>query len=161
MKRSLPVAQASSLPYRGFPIRALLTALLLGPLSLALAQFAIPWHTLDGGGGVSSGGVYRVSGTLGQPEAGGPLSGGPFTLVGGFWALPQAVQTPGAPTLTITPAAPGWVTIAWAPDPGTTWVLQQSPTLEPAAWIVVPGGGTNPVTVPATLPAQFYRLFKP
>jgi hypothetical protein len=160
MKRSLAVAQASSLPYRGFPIRALLTALLLGPLSLALAQFAIPWSTLAAGGGTSSGGVFRVTGTVGQPDAGGVMTGGNFTLTGGFWALPLAVQTPDAPTLTILPAAPGFATISWSPATGTTWVLQYTPTLEPPAWADAPSGASNPVTVPATLPAGFYRLIR-
>jgi len=60
-------------------------------------SYSSPWHTIDGGGGTSTGGVYSVSGTRGQPDAGGPMTGGPFSLTGGFWALPQAVQTEGAP----------------------------------------------------------------
>ena len=52
----------------------------------ALAQYTIPWHTIDGGGGTSSGGGYTLSGTIGQADAGGVLTGGAYTLVGGFWA---------------------------------------------------------------------------
>ena len=37
---------------------------------LAAAQPEITWQTLDGGGGTSTGGVYAVSGTIGQPDAG-------------------------------------------------------------------------------------------
>ncbi len=37
-------------------------------------------------------------------------------------------------------------------------MLQFTPTLEASAWADAPSGGTNPVTVPATLPAGFYRL---
>ena len=37
-----------------------------------------------GGGGTSTGGVYSVSGTIGQPDA-GLLTGGSYTLAGGFW----------------------------------------------------------------------------
>ena len=49
---------------------------------------------MDGGGGVSSGGTYRLDGTVGQADA-GESSGGNYTLSGGFWAgvpcsLPQA-----------------------------------------------------------------------
>lgn len=50
----------------------------------ALAQFALDWHTVDGGGGTSTGGTYSLSGTIGQPDA-GVMSGGTFSLVGGFW----------------------------------------------------------------------------
>ena len=39
----------------------------------ALAQtYSIDWYTIDGGGGTSTGGVYSVSGTIGQPDAGRP-----------------------------------------------------------------------------------------
>ena len=126
-----------------------------------LAQYAVTWSTLDGGGGTSTGGVYSVSGTIGQPDAGGPMNGGNFSLTGGFWALPQAVQTPGAPTLYITNAVPGWAALWWTPATGTNWVLQERLSLTSGAWSNSPSGATNPVTVPATLPTKFYRLFKP
>ena len=32
--------------------------------------YDLSWHTIDGGGGTSTGGVYSVSGTIGQPDAG-------------------------------------------------------------------------------------------
>jgi len=140
--------------------RALLTACLLsaGLGWSALAQFAIPWHTI--GGGTSTGGVFSVSGTLGQSDAGEPMSGGNFSLTGGFWTLPQVVQTEGAPTLTVTPASPGFATLSWTPaTPG--FVLQETVSLAPANWTNSPSGAANPVTVPATLPAKFYRLYKP
>jgi hypothetical protein len=127
----------------------------------ALPQLALPWHTIAGGGGVSTGGVFRVSGTLGQADAGEPLTGGPFTVTGGFWALPQVVQTEGAPTLSITAAPPGFATLWWTPDTGTRWVLQEATRVSPPNWTNSPSGATNPVTVPATLPSKFYRLYKP
>ena len=65
------------------------------------ADYSLDWSTLDGGGGTSTGGVYSVSGTIGQPDA-GAMSGGSFTLVGGFWGIVAALQTPGARLLTIT-----------------------------------------------------------
>ena len=89
------------------------------------------------------------------------MTGGPYTVMGGFWALPEAVQTPGAPLLSLTPTSAGFATISWAPATGTNWVLQQSSSLSPAAWTNAPSGATNPVVVPATLPAKFYRLQKP
>jgi hypothetical protein len=51
----------------------------------ARAQYAIGWYTIDNGGALqSTGGVYALSGTIGQPEA-GSLSGGTYALRGGFW----------------------------------------------------------------------------
>ena len=136
----------------------LLTSAVLLP---APAQYSIDWHTIDGGGGTSTGGVYSVSGTIGQPDAGGPMTNGQYSVTGGFWALPSAVQTVGAPTLTIVPASPGQATISWTPPTGTNWVLQETWVLSPANWTNSPSGSTNPIVVPATLPSKFYRLFKP
>src|SRR5512144_2054794 len=99
--------------------------------SSALAQpYSIDWFTIDGGGGTSTGGVYLVSGTIGQPDAGGPMTGGNYSLTGGFWTLPTAVQGTNAPTLTIVPATPGNATISWTPNtPG--YVLQETLVLSP------------------------------
>ena len=49
------------------------------------AAFSIPWWKVANGGGTSQGGVYVLSGTLGQPDA-GELSAGPYALTGGFWS---------------------------------------------------------------------------
>lgn len=126
----------------------------------ALAQYSIDWSKISGGGGNSTGGVYSVSGTIGQPDAGGPLTNGQYAVTGGFWVLPQAVQTEGAPTLKIVPAAPGQATISWTPaTPG--FVLQENLNLGTTNWVNSPSGTTNPVVVPATVPKKFYRLFKP
>jgi len=140
--------------------RGVALALATSALRTEAQSFSIDWFTIDGGGGASTGGVYVVSGTIGQPDAGGPMSGGQYSLIGGFWALPIAVQTTGAPTLTIVSAAPGQTTISWTPDtPG--FVLQETLSLSPANWINSPSSATNPVTIPAALPKKFYRLFKP
>jgi hypothetical protein len=46
---------------------------------------SITWYTMDGGGAIgTANGGYRLSGTIGQPDA-GTLSGGSFVLRGGFW----------------------------------------------------------------------------
>ncbi len=49
--------------------------------------YEVPRFTMDGGGGSSGspGGTFRLSGTLGQPDA-ARSAGGAFTLQGGFWA---------------------------------------------------------------------------
>jgi len=138
-----------------------LLVLLLSCTQLGAQPYSINWHTIDGGGGTSTGGVYFVSGTIGQPDAGGPMTNGPYSVTGGFWTLPTAIQMPGAPTLTIAAAAPGHATISWMPDTGTNWVLQQTAVLSPANWTHSPSGWTNPVVVPATLPQKFHRLHQP
>ncbi len=48
-------------------------------------EFAIQSQTIDSGGGVCSGGVFALTGTIGQPDAAQPTSGGIFGLRGGFW----------------------------------------------------------------------------
>ena len=63
--------------------------------------YAIGWWTIAGGGGTSTGGVYQVRGTLGQPDA-GVMTNSVFTLRGGFWGGAVAVQTPDAPYLSVT-----------------------------------------------------------
>ncbi len=49
--------------------------------------YDLAWSTIDSGGAMfSTGGGYSLGGTIGQPDAGAALSGGSYTLVGGFWA---------------------------------------------------------------------------
>lgn len=58
----------------------------LALVASAHAQFDLAWHTIDAGGATfSSGGVFEIGGTIGQPDA-GTLTGGIFELAGGFWA---------------------------------------------------------------------------
>ncbi len=71
-------------------LRLLLLAALLSLLApVARAQsgggYDLTWSTVDGGGYTwSEGGSYSLGGTVGQPDA-GVLSGGGYTLSGGFW----------------------------------------------------------------------------
>jgi len=134
--------------------------------TLSPAQsYSIDWFTIDGGGGTSTGGVYSVSGTIGQPDA-GTLSGGSYTLVGGFWGIVSAVQTPGAPFLSIARSNAS-VTVSW-PRPATGFVLDEVPALtgSPPPWtpVALPYQ-TNAtdiwITVPAPTGNKFYRLRKP
>jgi len=135
--------------------------LLIGICLSATAQYAIDWHTIDGGGGTSTNGQYSISGTIGQPDAGTTMTNGQYAVTGGFWALPQAVQTEGAPTLMIAPAGASQAQISWTPAIGTNWVLQERVNLTSGSWSNSVSGSTNPVVVPATVPTKFYRLFKP
>lgn len=123
-------------------------------------SYSIDWFTIDGGGGTSSGGVYSVSGTIGQPDAGVTMIGGNYSVDGGFWAFAVAIQTLGAPTLLISPSGAGQAMISWSPStPG--FVLQETTSLAPTNWINSVSGSTNPITVPASQPTKFYRLIKP
>jgi len=74
---------------------------LAGP---AAAQPEITWQTFDAGGGTSSGGGYVLSGTIGQPDASGPLTGGALTLAGGFWALEDSCPADWNASGTVTTA---------------------------------------------------------
>ncbi len=66
-----------------YMIVASVIILLVSPV---LADYEISWHTIDGGGGTSTGGTYEVTGTIGQHDADtGQMSGGDYTLSGGFW----------------------------------------------------------------------------
>jgi hypothetical protein len=144
-------------------MKKLITTLgLLASAAALLAQtYSMPWSKIAGGGGTSANGQYSLSGTIGQHDAGGAMTNGQYSVTGGFWALPQAVQTVGAPTLTIGPAGAGQATIAWTPETGTNWVLQENLNLATTNWVNATSGTNNPAIVPTTLPTKFYRLFKP
>ncbi len=63
-------------------------------------QFEITWYTIDAGGtNNASGGSFELSGTIGQPDAGPVMTGGQFSLAGGFW-----------PGVNNAPACPGDLT---------------------------------------------------
>lgn len=49
------------------------------------ADYAVDGYVI-GPGGVSTGGVYRMQGAAGQPDAGEAMSGGRFAVVGGAYA---------------------------------------------------------------------------
>jgi hypothetical protein len=109
-----------------------LTGLLieLGATSSRGQSYSIDWHTMDGGGVTSTGGVYSLSGTIGQPDAGPAMSSGNFSLTGGFWSL-FAVPTPGAPLLTISLTSTNTVMVSWPsgprrPKPSPTTGLESS-----------------------------------
>jgi hypothetical protein len=47
--------------------------------------YDLTWNTIDGGGVTfATGGAYQLGGTIGQADA-GTMSGGTYTLNGGFW----------------------------------------------------------------------------
>ena len=108
----------------------ILLALLIPMISFA-QSYSIDWHKISGGGGTSSGGQYSLSGTIGQPDASSAMTGGSYSLTGGFWAL-YTVQTPGAPLLTITYLA-NQAVISW-PASATGFTLQTNNNLTTGTW---------------------------
>jgi hypothetical protein len=133
----------------------------------AAQNYSIGWYKVAGGGGVSTGGTYQVSGTIGQHDAGGPMTHGGYSLTGGFWAL-YAVQTPGAPVLSIKLTAPTTAMVYW-PSPSTGFNLQVNTSVAPANrgnWVTPPQSVTDNGTIKyilVTPPAGngFYRLKSP
>ena len=136
-----------------------------GPAAaLMLALFVSPSRaqsfSIDGGGGTSTGGVFSVSGTIGQPDA-GHMTGGMFTLDGGFWGIIAAVQTPGAPLLSVFLTPTNTVIVAW-PAP-SSFSLQQNASLATTNWTSVTNvvslvGTNNQVTISPPAGNRFYRL---
>jgi hypothetical protein len=141
-----------------------LAVIFLGEIPGHAQSYSIDWFTIDGGGGTSTGGVYSVSGTIGQADA-GTMSGGNFTLDGGFWGIIAAVQTPGAPLLTITPSN-SFAIVSW-PDTATGFRLENNGNLSLTnGWATAPqirstNGGFISVTVPGTVGNNFFRLKNP
>ena len=138
----------------------LLLCLLIPTISFA-QPYAIDWYKVAGGGGTSSGGVYAVSGTIGQPDASGPMTGGNYSLTGGFCSLISVVQTAGLPALTITHAGNS-VIVSWPNTDGYT--LQQNGNLAVVAgwttsgYSIATANGTNSITVAPPTGNLFFRL---
>jgi len=140
-----------------------LFVLLLALQLPAFAQtYSIDWYKIAGGGDTSTGGTYTVSGTIGQDDAGGPMTGGNYSLTGGFWSLISVVQTPGLPLVTIAlnPQL-STVTVSW-PDTGT-YTLQQNSDLVNGSWgtsgyTITTSNGTNSVTITPPTGNLFFRL---
>jgi len=129
---------------------------------MGIAHYSIDWASIDGGGGTSTRGVYTVSGTIGQPDA-GTLTGGNFALSGGFWSLVAVIQTPGAPLLSIIKTN-DFVMLSW-PLAGAAFSLEQSASL-PGTWNLVTNaqGHTNDSEILAAVPigpgSTFFRLHR-
>jgi hypothetical protein len=124
-------------------------------------SYSVDWYKVAGGGGTSTGATYQVTGTIGQHDASGAMSGGNYSLTGGFWSLISVMQTLGAPPLTITHSG-STVKVLW-PYPSAGWTLQQNSDLTlPANW--TPSGGisndgvNNFITITSPTGNLFFRL---
>jgi hypothetical protein len=143
------------------PILLVSTVFLMSIFS-SRAQYTIGWSTIDGGGGLTSGGAISLNGTVGQPDA-GAMSGGNFALSGGFWYGGSGPY----PALSIRLEAANTAILSW-PNPSTGYVLQQTANMD------TPGGGwtdvaqlpnvlgsNKEVTLPATGRFCLFRLRAP
>ena len=129
------------------------------PVGAVAQSYNIDWYKVAGGGvtAPSTGGVYSVSGTIGQPDAGKTMSDGYFTVTGGFWAI-SAIQTAGAPVLSI--ARNGNKAVVWWDPSVTGWTLQTNVNLAtPATWGNYKGTIVNNSTTNTAPPNNlFFRL---
>jgi len=127
--------------------------------------YSLAWSAMPGGGGVSSNAPYMLAGSIGQSGASSVMLGGNYSLTGGFWSLISVVQSPGAPTLSISYLT-NQVVVFWL-TPLSGWTLQQNSNLASAggwvasAYALTATNGTSRITVRAPTGKLFFRLAQP
>jgi len=134
-----------------------------GGLYLTQAQsYSVDWFKVAGGGGTSTNGQYSLSGTIGQHDASGSLTGGNYALTGGYWSI-YALQEPGVPTLSVTFVGSSSVEVSWSSLSATNFVLMTNADLTTANW----GPSTYPITtngdlesITITSPPPGYLFFR-
>ena len=164
--------ECGALPRRrsaGSHIALLFTFIFLHPsfyLRTNAQSYSIDSFTISGGGGTSTGGAYSVTGAIGQPDASSAMTGGKYTVEGGFSIIIAAIQTPGAPLLTVKRVG-NTVEISWATTNASGFLLEETGSLAGIInWANVSASATvvnneNVVTVPASTGYRFFRLRKP
>ncbi|PWT91644.1 MAG: hypothetical protein C5B55_07780 [Blastocatellia bacterium] len=74
-----------------------------------------------GGGGTSTGGPFRLDGTIGEPSAATIESGGSFAMSGGYWNVLDDTSSPGpSPTPSASPSPTATPTPTPNPSPSPT-----------------------------------------
>ena len=141
----------------------LLACCILLPSSFCLQalgqSYSIGWYKIAGGGGISTNGQYSITGTIGQPDAGPAMTGGGYSVTGGFWSL-IAVQMPGAPLLSIA-ASGNQVIVSW-PASSSGYTLQTNSSLNPANWGGYSGAvNNNSAAISPPRGNVFFRLYHP
>jgi hypothetical protein len=145
---------------------AILLALLGMAVSAAAQNYSVDWFSVDGGGGTSTGGVYGVSGTIGQADAGN-LAGGNYIATGGFWSLIRQDQL--RRTIKLKRQS-GNLVLSWPADASEV-VVQSATSLAPTAdWSKFEGTPirvgdefeliVGPANTPPS-PIRFFRLYLP
>ena len=141
-----------------------IAALLSLTLTLHAQQYSIDWYKIAGGGGTSTNSQYSLTGTIGQPDAGGAMSGGNYSVTGGFWSL-YAVQTVGAPVLSIKLTTTNTAQVYW-PSPSAGFTLQVNTNLATTNWVtpvesVTDNGTIKYIIVNPPTANRYYRLMNP
>ena len=137
---------------------------LLFSLNSFAQTYTVDWYKIAGGGGTSTGATYQVTGTIGQPDASGAMSGGPYSVTGGFWSLINVVQTAGLPNLVISHSGNS-VTVSW-PNTGSYTLHQNSNLANGSGWTtsgysITTANGTNSITITPPMGNLFFRLAMP
>ena len=92
------------------------------------------------------------------------MSGGNYSVTGGFWALIQVVQTPGAPTIYISHSG-NTVTVSWQDVSGWSLIQNGNLTTPVASWSANNSatltGGTNYLMLTNPSDNLFFRLKHP
>jgi hypothetical protein len=124
-------------------------------------SYDLEWSTIDSGGGTSSGGRYSLTGVIGQPDA-GQLTGGDFTLEGGFLCELGIPVNDNGPLLKIRRAAAlGFAELYW-PVEVKGFTLEATTDLSNVPWGLMEGEGIDSstehvVTVPI-IANRYFRL---
>jgi len=148
--------------FKSLPI-TIVPLFMLASASIGLAQnFGISGFEIAGGGAVSSNGQYALSGTIGQVDAGQPMTAGNYSITGGFWAEAEGAGVLPQPLLSITRSGSN-VIISWPSafsgsrleaasdlNAGAVW----TPVSQPAVQV----GDEYCVTVPIIQARQLFRL---
>jgi hypothetical protein len=116
MRLSSPAVARRLLSGRGRPLLAIGIAACLhsGAFAQSGGVYNLTWNTFDGGGATFvTGGNFSLGGTIGQPDA-GAMSGGTFTLAGGFW---QALNSVSGVEMPVPPGSTPAVPLAFSLHP--------------------------------------------
>jgi hypothetical protein len=134
--------------------------------ALRAQTYSIDWYKVAGGGGTSAGtnGQFSLNGTIGQPDASGAMTGGNYSVTGGFRSL-FAIQTPGAPVLSIKLTSTNTAMVYW-PSPSSGYNLQFNTSLATTNWVTPAESVTNNGTIKYIIVnpptgKRFYRLVAP
>ena len=112
----------------------------LAPLFLFAQNYSIDWFTI-GPGGTSGGGSYTLGSIIGEPGASATLSGGTYTLAGGFWsAFASGTNRISIPITYNRENGSASIQLSWAGVPGDSALIQASVDL--IHWETI---GTNTV----------------
>lgn len=93
------------------------------------------------------------------------MTGGNYTIDGGFWGIIAAAQTPGSPVLRVALTTTNTAVVAW-PAPSTGFSLQENSNPGTTNWTSVTNavtivGSENQIIVSPPFGNRFYRLKNP